>query len=146
MMRRLTKAMVCLMLVLAMLAVPAAPNAGMRIPGTVTAEAAAKKVVKKAKGYYSNLKITGYWANKKYKTNKLKRIYKFDKNHYMSKTAYNKMVKALKKKSYKKLKSAIGAGKRIKKSRSCSGGKYDYIYRYGSIDVYVTDNYIQYID
>lgn len=149
-MKKLTKAMVCLMLVLAMLAVPAvpsaAPGAGLHTPGTVTAEAAVKKVVKKSKGYYSNLKKTGYWADKKYKTNGLKRIYKFDASHYMSKSKYNKMVKALKSKSYKKLKSAIGKGKRIKKSRSCSGGKWDYIYRYGTIDVYVTDGTIRYID
>ena len=145
-MKRFMKSWVCMALAIAMLAVPAVLPAGpcgsMYGPGTVTAEAAAKKVVKKSKGYYSSLKKTGYWANTSYKTNGLKRIYKFNASHYMSTTSYNKMVKALKKKSYKLLKKAIGKGKLFKKSNSCSGGKYDYIYKYGTIQVYVTDDTI----
>ena len=120
--------------------------AGLSYPAAMTVQAASKKVVKKANGYYSAQGKTGYWANKSYKTNGLKRIYKFNSAHYMSKSSYNKMVKALKKKSYKALKKAIGKGKLLQKGSSCNGGKYDYVYKYGSIKVYTTDNTITYIE
>ena len=147
-MKRLQKTIICLILALAMLAGPAAlPDGSACVPGIITAQAAKKKVVKKAKGYYSTENKTGYWASKSYKTKGLKRIYKFNSKHYMSTASYNKMVKALKKKSYKALKKAIGKGKLVKpKQKSCSGGKWDYIYSYGNIWVYVTDNTITLID
>ena len=63
----------------------------------------------------------------------------------MSLTSFQKAKKAIQSKSYKKLKKAIGGGKRINRYASCNGGKYDYIYQFGNCKVYTTDDKITYI-